>query len=290
MKKLKYELISLLKHNKDGSHSTHANRKRILSQIADDIAALGFKISQMSANDFIRGKDVNRLVEHWKSQNLTTGTIKNRMSALRWWAERVDKAHVLPDRNFVLGIGNRKYVTNTDKSVRLTADQLASIKNTHVQYSVKLQEAFGLRREEALKIQVHQADKGDRLHLSPSWCKGGRARSVPIQTAEQRRLLDEVRGLVGKGSLIPADRSYRQQMESYKAALTDLGVRGHGLRHAYAQDRYAQLTGFAAPAAGGAGWRDLSADQKAADLSARKIITEELGHSRLDVTSVYLGK
>ena len=48
--------------------------------------------------------------------------------------------------------------------------------------SLRLQQAFGLRREEALKIQPRWADRGEHLHLKASWTKGGRERTVPIRT------------------------------------------------------------------------------------------------------------
>jgi hypothetical protein len=48
--------------------------------------------------------------------------------------------------------------------------------------SLRLQAAFGLRREEAVKFQPSYADRGDRLALKASWCKGGRAREIPVRT------------------------------------------------------------------------------------------------------------
>jgi integrase len=48
--------------------------------------------------------------------------------------------------------------------------------------SLRLQRAFGLRREEAIKLQPRWADRGDHLQLKASWTKGGRERTVPIRT------------------------------------------------------------------------------------------------------------
>lgn len=48
--------------------------------------------------------------------------------------------------------------------------------------SLELQQAFGLRREEAMKIRPCIADRDDRLFLQASWTKGGRERIVPIRT------------------------------------------------------------------------------------------------------------
>ncbi len=54
--------------------------------------------------------------------------------------------------------------------------------------SVQLQRHFGLRREEAMKIQPSAADQGDCLYLKTSWTKGGRPRTIPITTTIQREI------------------------------------------------------------------------------------------------------
>ena len=53
--------------------------------------------------------------------------------------------------------------------------------------------------------------------------------------------------------------SYRGQLNRFKAQTARAGIdRVHGLRHHYAQARYAELTGCEAPAAGGPTARQLS--------------------------------
>jgi integrase len=157
--------------------------------------------------------------------------------------------------------------------------------------SVQLQVAFGLRREEAIKFNPAYADRGDRLVLKPSWCKGGRAREIPIRTQAQRELLFECRALAGQGSLIPPERTYIEQRRVYERHVARAGLsKLHGLRHAYAQARYEELTGWPAPAAGGPMVRTLSVAQSARDREARLVISRELGHEREQVTAVYLGR
>ena len=63
----------------------------------------------------------------------------------------------------------------------------------------------------------------------------------------------------------------------------------HGLRHAYAQTRYKELTGLEAPINGGPSKKQMNFLQKNKAQLARKIISNELGHSRIAVTKVYLG-
>ena len=70
----------------------------------------------------------------------------------------------------------------------------------------------------------------------------------------------------------------------------------HGLRHAYAQERYnatdpyKELTGWAAPAAGGKTRGQLSTKERMLDHEARVTVTGELGHGRENITVVYLGR
>jgi hypothetical protein len=50
------------------------------------------------------------------------------------------------------------------------------------------------------------------------------------------------------------------------------------------------LTGWKAPAAGGPGGKMLTSAQRVQDAIARQTISRELGHERLSVTAVYLGR
>ena len=151
--------------------------------------------------------------------------------------------------------------------------------------------AFGLRREESIKIRPQWADRGDKLVLMDSWTKGGREREIPIGTQEQRALLEIAKSFVGGGSLIPKEMSYVGQLNRFKGQCAQAGIRHvHGHRHCYAQMRYQQLTGWACPTKGGPRSRQLTPEQKIVDGDARLTITEELGHGRTQITAAYLGR
>jgi hypothetical protein len=213
------------------------------------------------------------------------------MTELRWWAEKIGKANVVAKSNDAYGIADRRYVTNVSKARPLTAGDLARITDPYSRVSLQLQAAFGLRREESLKIQPVWADRGDRLVLKDSWTKGGRAREIPIRQIEQRQVLDEAKRVAGRGSLIPADRSYVQQLRRFEYQCDRAGIhRVHGHRHQYAQERYRELTGWSAPAAGGPRSKELTREQKLIDRDARLTISRELGHEREQVTAIYCGR
>jgi len=286
MDDLTYTLRQLCLRNRDGSHATQADRQRSLNLAARQLREAGFR--QMRATS-LKGKHVEALLQRWQAEGLSAGTIKNRMAHLRWWAEKVGKAGILPADNTRLGIPDRRYVTNESKAKEL-GDGLHRIIDPHVRMSLRLQAAFGLRREESIKFQPRYADRGGHIAIKGSWAKGGRDRTVPITTPEQHMVLDEAHRLAGLGSLIPSNKTYIQQRHVYDGQCKAAGLSNmHGLRHRYAQMRYEALTGWKAPAMVGPGRVQLSADHRMSDQNARQQISRELGHERLGVTSIYLG-
>jgi site-specific recombinase XerC len=288
MRNLNYQLKILCRHSHEGSFETRVGRERQLAAIANQLHELGFRQLQATS---LKQKHIRALVEHWQGQNLSAGTIKNRMSCLRWWAEKVNRRAVVAGSNDFYGIPDRQFVSESSKAKGLAGEQLGQVKDEHVQMSLRLQQAFGLRREEALKIRPRWADRGDHLHLKASWTKGGRERIVPIRTKEQRALLEQAKRLAGLGALIPGGRSYIEQLRIYERHTANAGLsKMHGLRHAYAQQRYLELTGWPSPHGGGPSKKDLTPAQREADLQARLAISRELGHVREQITAVYLGR
>ena len=286
MRDLNFDLKRLQAAHDDGSHGTRTARSYALAQMADTLHELGFKGLRAKG---LKRKHVAALVRKWKRQGRSVGTMKNRMAHVRWWANRIGRPAVVPS-NGALGIGNREYVTNKDKSVVLDPDKLALVKDAHVALALRLEAAFGLRREEAIKFTPARDDRGDRIRLKGSTTKGGRPREVPILKDSQRKLLDEARRLVGSGALIPPDRNYRQQLKIYESQTRAAGLyRMHGLRYAYTISRYEELTGWKAPAAGGPRQRSLTGARRRIDGEARRRIAEELGHRRASVVGVYAG-
>ena len=288
MRDLNYQLKQLCHQCREGSYSTQSNRAHILDLVANELHALGYR--GLSARS-LKPKHIEGLVQHWLAEELAIGTIKNRMAAIRWWARKVNKQNVVARSNEHYGIPDRRFITSESKARSVTEEQLAKIRDEHVRMSLELQQAFGLRREEAMKFQPSFADRGDHLVLKASWTKGGRERIVPVRTEAQRDVLNRARKLAGFGSLIPSNRNYVHQMRVYEGNTCRAGLsKMHGLRHAYAQNRYEELTGWKAPAAGGPDARSLTPEQRETDRKARLLISQELGHEREQITAVYLGR
>lgn len=283
---LKNSIRSILNRNRDGSYNTQADRQALLSNFAETLVKLGYGLRDIKG---LKEKHIQAVVKYWQEKSLTNATLKNRVSAIRYLAVKINKPNIVPS-NQELSIGKRRYVPQFNRAIK--NPDFSGVKNKYVYVSLQLQRVFGLRREEAIKIKPHIADKGDHITLIPSWCKGGRGRDVPIHTPEQRHWLEMAKNLVEKGnSLIPPEKNYIRHRYTYDKEVQQAGLKNlHGLRHAYAQMRYEELTGWSAPINGGPSSKQLTAAMKKIDHEARMIITEELSHSREQITVNYLGR
>lgn len=294
MKKLNYELKNITTKNRDGSQATQANRRQYLQLIARQLHALGYK--NMGATSLKR-KHVLALVRLWQSEvssktgkPISNGTIKNRMSALRWWAGKIGKPNVIPKTNRELGIEDRIRMPVHDKAYSLTEEQKRDLP-IYLNLSARLQQEFGLRREEAGKFILGKAEYEDHIKLEASWTKGGRERIIPITNETQRELLNEIRNYAPQNSLVPSHLSFKQYISHRKYVLTGIGIPAtHGLRYHYAQQRYIKLSnGLEPPRKGGRSKSKLTEQEKEWDSNARLIVSSELGHVRVDITRTYLG-
>ena len=288
MDDLTMDLNKMCRHNRDGSYGTQKNRQRGLAAMASDLRKLGYKLPEARS---LKTRHVAALIEHWLGNDLDDATIRNRLTWLRWWAERIGKPNVVERDNAAYGVSPRSE-DPVNRAQRLDPLKFHRITCPFIKASLLLQVAFGLRREEAIKFRPAYAVQQNRIVLKSSWTKGGRSRTVPITTDYQNKVLDDVRRVIpGDGSLIPAQSNYVEQLKRYEYQTLEAGLRNtHGFRHAYAQRRYLVLTGWPCPLAGGKRRHQMTNEERERDRSARFQISGELGHARLSITDTYLGK
>ncbi|MDH0051471.1 conjugal transfer nickase/helicase domain-containing protein [Comamonas terrigena] len=106
--------------NKDGSASAQNDRELILVSAAQTLKMSGY---QNMAVTSIKRKHINILLKRWYADGLAVGTIKNRMSALRWWAEKVDRQEFFPRNNKELGIGVERIEIKTTSFDSMQEDE-----------------------------------------------------------------------------------------------------------------------------------------------------------------------
>ncbi len=175
------------------------------------------------------------------------------------------------------GIPNRRLVSKENIAFSLASKNIEALPQ-YLQLSLRLQEHFGLRREESAKIIPLDALSLTHLKLTASWTKGGRERSIPIENIEQGDLiadLEDYVGTHGRTSLIPPNMSYRQYLSHRQHHLASIGIgRTHGLLPRKL---------------GGPLRRKMTEAEKQIDTAARLKVSSELGHSRIGITRTYLG-
>ncbi len=274
------------------SYTTRADTRLMLIRCIKDLHELGFKVGHLKG---IKERHVEALVTHWKTQNKSPATIKNYMSKLRTVSRYFGNGAMLSTNNSSYQIDNRSNVSVVNKAI--TNVDFSRCENPYIRLSLEGQALFGFRREESLKFTLSQAHVGDVLSIKPSWTKGGIGRVIKIRTNEQREWLSRVHQLVKRGeSLIPTNKTYKQHLSTYQTQVGAMGLhKCHGLRHAYAQKRYQELTayfdeqkkGLLPPIQGGKSYKELSPVEKEIDQRARHILSLELGHTRASITKIY---
>ncbi|MGH8320247.1 MAG: phage integrase N-terminal domain-containing protein [Steroidobacteraceae bacterium] len=269
-----------------------------------DVLYAGFKRLhelkfRMEAVTSLRGKHIEALAKDWEERRLSASTLQNNLSIFRTFAEWIGKAGMVRGIEHYLGSGTtaRSSIAREDKSWSgKGVDVVAKIeqvcqKDARVALQLELQLAFGLRAREAMQLRPNLADKGTYLSITHG-TKGGRDRVEPIRTAEQRGLLERAKTFCATLSSSTSDpcRKLSQWKNHYYHVVRscgvtrDDGITSHGLRHQYANERYRELTGRDSPVRGSA-----TIDREA-DHAARRVLAEELGHCREDITTHYLGR
>lgn len=204
------------------------------------------------------------------------------------------------------GIQSRTYISTESKAMsEATHNAALSIVGDRIACLLVLQRAFGLRFKESCllspKSALPEALKHGHISLRAG-TKGGRFRTVPcrprgIPALEAAILIQDGR------SMIPKGMSFKDFQDECYAVMKGIGKHGsafHSERHAYAQERYTEITG--APAPVDAHWPrkerimrlaeflSITNDEaKLIDHAARLKISIELGHNRTDITNNYLG-
>lgn len=296
-----------------GSHKTRYNHGCEARRFVETLRSCGCGV-QKWAN--LTNKHIALAVGRWTESGLSVGTIKNNLAGVRAVCLAYENDSITQS-NTEFGVGRRAYVTNQNRAVSAetferTMEQLqvsGDPRKARIALMLGFQREFGMRYEESSKFNPLRDVDGRLAHIHVG-TKGGRPRWLVIENDRQRAILDAARHsgifMNPRASIIPA--GYREEQwrgyvyRTVRQAALDSGGQGlrmHGLRHAYAHQRYRELTGFqppcrfesraaftvAAERAAGSSWREH-------DERARCTIREELGHSpdRVDIDAQYLGR
>lgn len=294
LRNAEYSISQIVKQSSYKSYASKNDMKVMLKKCVRDLHTLGYKVGHVKG---FKSKHIYKLVEHWKEQNKSSGTIKNYLSKLRNLGEILDNDKLVKPDNSFYNVEGRQYYSKENKAIHNV--DFSKCTDKLIRLSMEGQLLFGLRREESIKFILSEAlTNSNYIELAPSWTKGGIGRRVPITSHEQRDWLNRVKETVNPGqSLIHEGLSYKEQLNKYTVQTRHLGLRKlHGLRHAYAQRRYRELTqffdpnkkGWECPFNGGKYINEMNQNEKNIDYKVRTMLTRELGHSRLNILKSYL--
>lgn len=239
------------------------------------------------------GRDLAARVE---AGELASSTAQNRLSAVNTVMRQVtDWTSVRPVHDcHIAERDNVRHEPPPDRDQATAAiEQLRAAGLERQAAIAELAHTFGLRSKEAslLDAAAAQAEARGRGAVTiQDGTKGGREREIPITAPAQLEALARAAEIQsGARNLVPAGHTWaewragglREGREALREALGGGGY--HELRAGYACGRYEALTGQPAPCSGA------RIEDRDADLDARAVIAEELGHGRIDVLASYVG-
>ncbi|MBD8757589.1 integrase domain-containing protein [Pseudomonas coleopterorum] len=238
--------------------------------------------------------------------DLAVSTAQNRLSSVNrtMAALRGDQCVKVPSPSKALGMqrtGVRQSVPQGQdrEQVQQIAHALCFHHEQRAAAIVLLARATGMRLREAILADLprlsREANDLGRINIQDG-TKGGRAgASAPRWTAVDGHVRDALEfarhfSPAGSRNLIAPHESYLSLLQQIIRPARDIlhahNLKGfHELRAAYACERYEQITHHRAPINGGLR-REID---KTLDREARRQISYELGHGRIDVIAAYIG-
>ena len=293
------------KNGKVASERTQTITKEVVYAIFRKLHELGYKIKDPRN---LSQKHVEVLVNHWwREQKKSPKTIEGDLSRLRRFCEMMGKVSFVKRAQDYLPDVDPKLLTV--KSAALEGKSLAANGIDVVELFeridrrclrlgaiMRVELAFGIRREEALKCRPHTQGYIGHYAVLPGQGKGGRHRNVIRMTEAQGRILEYVKSVIPKGEACGwrytkqgQSASLEQNIVRYKNEIKALGltkkasgVTGHSFRAQFAENN-ALAHGLLPPSLGGT-----KGQMDKAELKIRvERVSQDMGHNRERVMASY---
>lgn len=295
-KNLLAQVDAIYKHSNELSFKTRARyyeaTKRFCKFLADNFRLQNFKN--------VEDRHFKAYVEHLKENN-SAATIQSDLSGIRYFHRKSGSKNRL-SQNKKLNLPKRSTGKEDHSFLKTEIDNMRRLAVTQgrqdVVIAIDFAGEFGLRLEEICTLRVEylmSALKTGQLVIKG---KGGQTRAIDL-SAKQREIIQKYLDYARYSGRYPQDylisgsekngvkrekrslqnwMSYNRNrfMLENRADISEDGkkrrtetVSWHGLRHTYAQRTYEN-------------------ELKARPRKARKIVSENLGHHRTEVTRIYL--
>ena len=290
------QIDSILAHSNERSLKSrdryYEATKRFCRFLADNYRLQKFKN--------VEERHFRAYVEYLK-ENRAAATTQTDLSGIRYFHEKSgSKNNISLNKRLALhkrspGKENRAWTPEEIEKARVVARQMGRV---DVQIAIDLVSEFGLRIEELCRLKVEHlmhADKYDQLIVQG---KGKKVRPIPVN-AQQKEVIKRYLDYAKVAGRYPGDyllsssekhgvknqiKSLQNWMSYNRVKFTDEDrgtkkeegqkdrhetISWHGLRHSYAQRRFAEVS-------------------QVAPEKAKKVVSHDLGHNRGEATDIYL--
>ncbi|MBL8434010.1 MAG: integrase domain-containing protein, partial [Zoogloea sp.] len=260
-------------------------------------------------------RHIRAMVKIWQAETLAPATIQTYLSFLRglaMWLGKPGFIHKPADYGLRTEEYQRHEYAQRDKSwsgqgvdIDALVEQVCAY-DRHVGASLRLIQAFGLRRKESVMIRPHRCvvpfeatglspeeRRADHYVRIKEGSKGGRLRFVALDSTAGLAALDYARAVAEAEDAHLGDprhdlkrnlRRFDYVMEKFGITSGERGITAHGLRHEALIKRFGDETDGEAPPVRGGG--PLPPD---VDRAARQAVAEIAGHNRVRAAGAYLG-
>src|SRR3982750_3388768 len=108
-----YSVKNLFKRDTQGSYASQHDRHHMMLHFVNSLWELGYKIPKIYS---LKPRHIEAVVKAWQSENISQGTLKNRMSVIRRLASLIHKPDMVQS-NKKLEIENRIYIPSKNKAL-----------------------------------------------------------------------------------------------------------------------------------------------------------------------------
>jgi site-specific recombinase XerD len=285
---------------RDCSKRTRQARKEVIFAAFSDIRSLGYGIVSPQS---IKKKHVEALTTLWGEKGIAPRTRHTWLSMLRVFCGWIGKKGLVEDieNYYEPSEIRRSGIATTNLSWEAkhidVAEVIAKAKLLDERFALylSLQDCFGLRAKESIELRpIKDVNDTCQALMVVHGTKGGRPRILPIETEKQREVLLWASNVAQSsgGRIRWPGLTWEQAQRKYyyftgRAGITrkEMGVTSHGLRHKFAQSEYRKVTDLPTPIEGGA----IGKIDRQTHLKASLIVTQKMGHGRINVMSSYCG-
>lgn len=290
-KNLKSQIDKITRHNNQGSYKTRSRYEKAIKRFSKHLAKKNVK----NIKNINKGH-ITSYANNLKEDDLSPAYIKTELSGIRFYHNKIDNPRMryFPT-NEELEIDKRSYHGINRKWTNIEHQKFKQICISNdkewIAQSTDLARYGGLRIHEITRLRKDNIEKALRENKLIVKGKGGLVRAIPVND-DLREVLKELNDSTKRGDRVFVKQdekthnvikeiqdSVRENREFYYDNERLLEATGgveltfHGLRHSYAYEEYQERL-----------------ESGLSVLEAEKEVSKLLGHSRPEVTRIYLAK